>query len=161
MLNKTAAKITDVLLSHQVISGEQYDIYVYGFELLISFLFSTMLILIAGIIFHAFIRTLAFLIVFIILRSFTGGFHAKTYLVCNVCTLSTYGAVMLLSTYVKVNLIAYAILFVLGFIVLFIFSPVENPNKPLSTQQKKKHKTTGMSLYMMKLLITIITHLIS
>ena len=93
MLNKSAKKITDMLLSHQVISGEQYDIYVYGFELLISFLFSTMLILIAGIIFNAFIRTLAFLVVFIILRSFTGGFHALTYAVCTVITLSTYASV--------------------------------------------------------------------
>ena len=65
MLNKLAVKITTKLLSHKVITDEMSDIYIYGFKLLLSFLFSTTIIVIIGAILGRIIQTFVFLTIFI------------------------------------------------------------------------------------------------
>ena len=93
MLNKMAVKITDKLVLKKIVSDDMADIYIYGFELLISFFFSTIGVLIIGIILGRFLQTLMFLATFILLRSFTGGYHANTYAVCSLVTFSLFGVV--------------------------------------------------------------------
>lgn len=147
MLNKSASYIANKLLLHKIISEDMLDIYVYGFELLISFLFSTSVILITGIIAGKIVETLTFLIVFILMRSFTGGYHALTYWLCTIVTLSVYVAVLLLAYIFSVGLIAYCILFVCGSPILFFFSPVENPNKQYSQSKKRKYQIVGLAIF--------------
>ena len=107
MLTKIATRITNRLLLHRAITDEMTDIYIYGFELLISFLFSTTVIIAFGLVLNALLPTLAFLIIFITLRGFTGGFHAKTYLMCSIVTFSVYGIVMILSRFISVPRLSY------------------------------------------------------
>ena len=147
MLNRTATGLAERLLSRGVITKDVLDIYVYGFELLLSFLFSTTVIVISGCVMNKILETIAFLVVFILLRSFSGGYHANTYRKCSIITFSVYGTVMIFSSYVNVGIIPYIVLMISGLIVLFIKAPVENPNKELSEQEKKKHKTTSLILF--------------
>ena len=147
MLNKIAVKFTNNLLLHNSITREAYDIYVYGFELLISFLFSAITILLFGTILGCFYQTVAFLIVFILLRSYSGGYHAKTYAMCTIVTFSTFGIVLLLSKYIFVNYIAYLILGAVGITILSIFAPIEHPNKKTSSNQKRRHKAICIILF--------------
>ena len=147
MLNRTATGLAKRLMLHGVITNDVLDIYVYGFELLLSFLFSTTIIVIAGCIMNKILETFAFLVVFILLRSFSGGYHADTYAKCSIITFLLYGAVMLFSVYIHVSFIFYVALMMIGMIILFIKAPVENPNKELSEQEKKKHRITSLVLF--------------
>lgn len=147
MLNRTATSLAKRLMLHGVITNDVLDIYVYGFELLLSFLFSTTTIVIAGCVINKILETISFLVVFILLRSFSGGYHADTYAKCSITTFSVYGMVMLFSTYVKVKMIFHVALMIIGLIILFFKAPVENPNKELSEQEKKKHRITSLVLF--------------
>ena len=147
MLNRIATSLSKRLISDGVISENDLDIYVYGFELFFSFLFSLTMILITGCIVNKLFETLAFLIVFILLRSYSGGYHSDTYLKCTVITMSIYGMVMLFSTYLQVHFLLYFVLIILGWVVLYIKAPVENPNKKLTEQEKKKHRVTSLVLF--------------
>ncbi len=147
MLNKIAGTLSTYLFSRKLISAEDIDMHTYGFELLISFLFSSSLILLSGIIFGCVVETLVFMGVFIFLRSFSGGYHALTYSFCTIITMSIYSSVMLLTNYTIVNTLAYYILFPCGALVLFVFAPIKNPNKPLTQQEEKKHKVISLILF--------------
>ena len=147
MLNKIAVKVTNNLLLHNIITRESFDIYVYGFELLISFLFSTTTILFLGTILGCFYQTIAFLMVFILLRSFSGGYHAKTYSMCTIVTFATFGTVLLLSKYIFVDYIAYLTLGAIGIAILAIFAPIEHPNKKTTSDQKRWHKAISLVLF--------------
>ena len=70
MLNKVATKLTKTMLAYKIIAEDMFDIYVYGFELLLSFLFNTTIIMIAGILLGRILQTLLFLLIFVLLRSF-------------------------------------------------------------------------------------------
>jgi len=158
MLNKTAASLANRLMLHGVITNDVLDIYIYGFELLLSFLFSTTLMVISGFLINKIPETIVFLTVFILLRSFTGGYHADTYAKCSISTLLIYGMVMLFSTYVKVGMIFYITLMIVGLIVIYDKAPVENPNKELTDQEKKKHRRTSLMLFSFFCLVGICTN---
>ena len=147
MLTKTAAYLANRLLSHGTISKDELDIYVYGFELLLSFTFSTTLIMIAGCIMGKALETVAFLTVFILLRSFSGGYHSDTYGKCFILTFLIYAMTMIISDCVKISWIFYIPLLIIGTVVLFIKAPIENPNKELTDQEAKRHKLTSIILF--------------
>ena len=149
MLNKMAVKITDKLVMKKIVSDDMADIYIYGFELLISFFFSTIGVLIIGIILGRFLQTLMFLATFILLRSFTGGYHANTYAVCSIVTFSLFGIVLLLAEFVFVPLYLYPILGLIGTIIMVWQVPIEHPNKKLSDDQKRKYKVISLVLFWM------------
>ena len=151
MLNKMAVKITDKLVLKKIVSDDMADIYIYGFELLISFFFSTIGVLIIGIILGRFLQTLMFLATFILLRSFTGGYHANTYAVCSIVTFSLFGIVLLLAEFVFVPLYLYPILGLIGTIIMVWQVPIEHPNKKLSDDQKRKYKVISLVLFLMLL----------
>lgn len=147
MLSKMAESLTRHLRRHNVINEEDTDIYVYGLELLLSFFFSVSIIMLLGILLNSIFETILFLSVFIFLRCFSGGFHAKTYWMCSLVTFSTYGISLLFSKLVSIHLIGYIILFVIGTVILAIFAPIEHPNKKLSQTQKKKFKIWSIVLF--------------
>lgn len=147
MLNKIATSLAKKLISNKTISEEMYDIYVYGFELFISFLFSTTVVITCGVILNRISQTIAFLCVFIFLRSFTGGYHAKTYLFCSFVTLLTYGTVLLASSLIEVSIIYYALILIVGITLLIIFAPIKHPNKKIVPKQRIKHKIISLFLF--------------
>lgn len=149
MLNKMAVKITDKLVLKKIVSDDMADIYIYGFELLISFFFSTIGVLIIGIILGRFLQTLMFLATFILLRSFTGGYHANTYAVCSLVTFSLFGVVLLLTEFSFVPLYLYLILGLVGTAIMLLLVPIEHPNKKLSDDQKRKYKVISLVLFLM------------
>lgn len=156
MLNTVARWLTKHLIDSDEVSSDLTDVYVYGLEVLISSLLSTMFILIAGAIWGRFIETICFLIVFIGLRSFTGGFHANTYWLCTALTLSIYGIVMLLSINVMIPGIVYWSLLPIGIIVLLVKSPVRNPNKHLTDKESSRHKLVSIVLFIAMMFVGLL-----
>lgn len=156
MLNRIAVSLSKKLLSSNTISEEMFDIYVYGLELLISSLFSTTVVLLIGILSGCILETIAFLITFILLRSFTGGFHANTYLLCSVVTFSTFSIVLLLSKFVSIPFYSYLILGVVGLGIITWLAPVENPNKVLTEKKKIRCKITSVILFVMLIFVGIL-----
>ena len=147
LLNKLARKLTAKLLIQNIIPEDYSDIYIYGFELLLSFLFSTSVIVLAGVLCGRLLQTIVFLTVFIVLRSFTGGYHALQYWFCSVVTFSVFGLVLLISEFVKVSMFFYILLSLIGIVTIALVVPIENSNKPLSEGQKKKYKIISFTLF--------------
>ena len=146
MLEYLSDKIAKVLVSQKIISDCDMDVYAYGLALLLSFIFNTVIMFVIGIITHRLVETILFLIVFVILRSFSGGYHADTFLKCMIITFSTYALVISLSA-VKVSLIVYLAILFVGFFIVLIKTPIEHPNKEISVRDKKHHKITSVILY--------------
>ena len=155
MLNKIAIILSKRLLAHNTIDEELFDIYVYGFELLFSSLMSTSIIFVVGMLLGRIIETILFLITFVLLRSFTGGYHANSYLLCALVTSLSYGFVLLLSELMKVSINAYIILALVGLVVLLILAPKEHPNKKLTPKKKIKFKIISIIIFVLIMIVGI------
>lgn len=82
MIDFLASKITENLVKSSIIN-EKIPVYRYGIELLISSAIGISLILTLGVISNTFLEATVFLLLFIILRQQTGGYHSNTYVGCN------------------------------------------------------------------------------
>ena len=91
-MNYLVSQIVNFITEQDVISDESdvQDFYRYGIEISISSLLNIVLVVIAGILIHHIIESIVFLSLFILIRSFTGGYHADTYFRCNLLMCTTF-----------------------------------------------------------------------
>ena len=119
------------------------EIYIYGMELIISSLIETLILISLGVLFDRLIVTFIFIICFSTIRIFTGGYHAETYIKCALVTVVSYILVLLscelLLKYCFDYLLFIGIfVFILSFILIRKFAPIENKNKLLENKQRLK-----------------------
>lgn len=115
LLNTLSEKFEESLVSSDIVPAESADIYVYGFEVFLSSFIGSALTAVIGLILGRTVETLIILLIFIGLRSFTGGFHADRYWLCMAVSLVIYGAVLALSCFVGVSVYMFALLFSIGY----------------------------------------------
>lgn len=144
MINYFSKLITNYLLKSKVIddSEDEKEYYQYGIEITISSILNIVLIIIIGVIFKSVIESMIFLFLFIPIRQFTGGYHADTYLKCNLIFCSLYTIVLLLSHATYAYLTTYATILVsfVCIILILYMCPIEHINKPIPKKHRKKHK---------------------
>ncbi len=83
MINKLSSLISSKFVEHNIISKSVKDVYRYGIEITISSIIGFVITCLIGLLFRMLMQTMLFYVIFILLRSMTGGYHAKTYLKCN------------------------------------------------------------------------------
>lgn len=142
-MEKLANAITNYYLKKNVIAGDKYEIYLYGFKLIIADIINYIIIITLGMILKKLPESIIFLITLCGLRQFTGGFHAKTFWLCRTSMVITYISV-LAATNVIENLKAgtsiTVLINIISIIVIMLFAPIENVNKRLSKAQRKSNK---------------------
>ena len=79
---KFAEKVTTELVKSQKIKLEDQELYRYGIEQGILILLNVLTALAIGLIFHCLFYVVIFSVAFVPLRSYAGGFHAKTFSRC-------------------------------------------------------------------------------
>jgi accessory gene regulator B len=147
MFTSLAQSITEILVDNNIIDRTKLDIYVYGYEVLLSGIFSFIVALIMGLLFSQFLVSVIFVSAFILLRSFTGGYHADTYFKCNLIFAFNLAAVMIICKFVtEYPLLYHIIIGVISFAVIPTCAPIENKYKPIDEQSKKSHKITSTIL---------------
>lgn len=120
-----------------------FEIYVYGFELLISSIIETGALLFVGFLIGKFIETILFLFSFSSIRFFSGGYHSNSYIKCFVVTLFSYLFVLLLYNYLRefsvINIIIFAFFeFILSLILFIKVSPIKSNGKTIFNPKMQK-----------------------
>lgn len=154
MIKRIALKITNFIFKNTKLDSDLIEVYKYGVEITISSLLNIILIIAASIVVSDVISGVVFLAVFISLRSFVGGYHAKTYFMCNALFLLTYLTVFYINAAAALidgELLArfLTVLILLGIIPIIAFAPVKNLNKPLSDKQAKLSRIIGIAVFIL------------
>lgn len=140
-MKKLSLLLLNELLKRNIILYEKSEIYYAGIMLLVSDLINILLVMTAGIISHHFLWSVIYLIILWTVRRFSGGFHAKTYILCRIVTLGTCMLIIFLSNSIEKN---YTIISMLcnGFtiVTMIFFAPVAHPNKSLTEKEAKANK---------------------
>lgn len=163
MTNRVAVKITDFLCKNNTIKGEEKDIYIYGFEIFFSNIVNLLIVVILGFLAHQFYHAALFYIVFMITRSYSGGYHASTYLKCNIAFGSVFITTMIISRLlVSESSPVYLIMLLAIYIgCIFEYAPIENENKKLTEGDKQKHRKTSILISICWTLLVFVLYFIS
>ncbi len=100
MVRQIAGYLSKRWVERNIITSDAYDCYVYGWEVIILIILEVANILIIGICSDTLGSAVIFLVTFVSVRRYTGGYHAKTCLRCNICLSMLY----LLNLYITFNL---------------------------------------------------------
>ena len=162
MLEITAKKIVEYLVKCGEISNNDYEVeyYRYGIEVALSSLLNLAIIIIIGIISMHIIESLIFLIVFIFVRQVTGGYHADTYFKCNLYLCLSFVLLLISYDFFSNNNNVYLVtaINIVSLLIISIFSPVENKNKPIAKANRKGLKIKSIVFSIIISIISIILH---
>ncbi len=146
--------ISNMLLQYLIEAGvvddnaEDKAYYKYGLEISISSFFNIILIILIGVIFNKLGESIVFLVCFIPLRQFTGGYHANSYFKCNLLFSILFIILLLIYSFTVTYLTFYgsALIVVFSITVFLSECPIEHPNKLLSVRQKMINKYLSVIL---------------
>ena len=146
MIEALAKRITIIFIKNNIINSEDSEIYNYCFETTIVMGISYFVLFILSVAFREFVSSFIFLFSFLVFRKTCGGYHANNYTSCGIMSLFSY---LFLIFIIKKNSVIFNISFILliiGLIVILIFSPIQNENKPFTEKQYKRFKIISKAL---------------
>ena len=151
IIEKISENVVKYLVSSDEIENDDIskEFYQYGVEITISSILNFALVSFFGIITGHFADSVIFLFLLVLLRRFTGGYHASTYFGCNATCCITFLGIILLEEVSLLFDISKHIAMLLGILSVFVIAikcPIENPNKPIPKNRNKTYKTISIAL---------------
>lgn len=158
---KFAEKVTTELVKSQKIKLEDQELYQYGIEQGILILLNVFTALAIGLIFHYLLYVVIFSVAFIPLRSYAGGFHAKTFSRCYILSVLTLVSFYILIKNISFSITTMIIISIIFSIIILLLSPVETENKPLDKLEVKIYKKRTYLIWMIEILIYMTSFLLN
>lgn len=150
-MNYLVSKILKFITEQNVISDEKdvQEFYKYGIEISISSFLNIFLVVILGFLIHhvlEILESVVFLTLFILIRSFTGGYHADTYFRCNLLMCVTFIITVFVNVITSNKLTLPVIIVLICFteVTVLFLGPIENKNKPIQKSKRIKLKIKGL-----------------
>ena len=160
LLARLAGKIGNNLVHSGVIKEEDAEIYIYGINQILTSVLNVSSALIIGLIFGVFPEIAVFMAAYIPLRSFAGGYHAKTPLSCYVFSVIMLIVVSIGLKYLHLADWVYYAVFVAATLVVLVLSPVEDRNKPLDEIEQKVYKRRTILIAAVELTLAMLLKLL-
>lgn len=148
MMEKYYRKLSNFLVSNHSIKKSDSELYEYAAKVFFQSIISIVVTIFIGIAFGMIRECLCFIFVFIILRKFTGGLHAKKYSHCLISSTALIIMSLIVIRVLEKNRfqIIFMCLTMIAVVIICVLSPIENNNKPLSKKEKRVYKAFSIVL---------------
>lgn len=143
MIERLSYKITEYQMIKGYIRQDEIKIYRYGYILLFEVVINIVIALVLGLTFDKVREIVFFLLFFILLRSFCGGYHADKIWQCIFLSNVVMLAAILINNICyqyKIPILIYILFEICFSVIICILSPVDNKNKRLGKNEKSIYK---------------------
>jgi accessory gene regulator B len=142
MFHNLAVDIAFLLIKNKIVDIKQRDVYVYGLEVILLNGSLLIVFLITSLLCREMINFWAYLIFFLPLRIFSGGYHAKSSESCFVLSTIMYGLSIAITFFFPLlyQNWKWIIAGIISIIVILALSPMVNENNPLTQSQRKRNR---------------------
>ena len=147
MLNACATALTDRLLRRFPVAQARRSVYIYGLELSLSSLAVMLSVFILSCLFGAAYTSFIFSLIFVSIRLFSGGYHAKTYGHCFILSNATYLVCFGVAQLVRVlRVMCFCpFLTLLSMTVVYVLAPIKHKSHPMSDTSYRKSRTIALT----------------
>jgi len=149
-MEKLARKLANRIALSLGYDDEKEAVIAYGLIAMIQIFITVLLVLLLGILIGATAEAMIVCFSVSTLRKYSGGAHAGSAELCTsmsvvYCTLTAFASGKLLLGLYSPLLMVPAIIVIYGisFLIVHKYAPVDSPNKPIRTQQKRKRMRKG------------------
>lgn len=149
--------LTDYLIRTELLASDDRDLYIYGFFLLVSHAFFFLVTLIAGVLFGIPLESVVFYSVFMVIRRYAGGIHAKNEIVCTLLTTtSIFVSIGLIRCMHNCNcIIPLPLMLFFGGICILCFSPLDSEEKPLDSKEMSVYRKASIRFLVLFTLVAL------
>lgn len=142
--------LTEILIRNHIIEDEEKALYVFGFHYGFMTLLNIATTLFIGLLFCMLWQSAIFLVCYIPLRIFAGGYHAKTPLRCYVMSSIMVAVILLLIRSVPWDSALCIAVLVSGAFIIGLRAPVANPSKPLDALERKVYRSRTLGILLIE-----------
>ncbi len=162
-MNKLLNLVVDKLRNSGYVNDDNYEIVRYGFELVVMKTIICVAMLIIGLITKSLIELLAFMLAYQPLRSYCGGYHAKSRVACIISSLLMLSMVIFLSKIISNSYIILIslILILVSSMIIFLLSPIDTPTKPFDDIEKSVFGKRSRIILIIVLLVAIAVYILN
>lgn len=139
---KCIDKIVDWLCKKNAIEEQDSELYVYAIHSLIMTIAPILMCVLIGAFMKAIIKSIIMIIPFILIRKYSGGFHAGKLWICLIFSTLILGIGIIIVKKFNANLYIN-ILFAISSVLIIILSPIDSKNRRLNHKEKKSYKKTA------------------
>lgn len=157
MLHTCAVGLTKVLYRHCHLPARYEAVYIYGTELLFSTALAAFSILLISFFAGRLFSGILFILIFVSLRIFVGGYHASTYRNCFLLTNGIFLAALAASTLLdRLEPPIPTLSLIPSLSIIWMLAPIRNPHHPLSKEAYEKNKSVGRVLVCIESIISVV-----
>ena len=157
MIESLSYKASDFFIRNNKIKLEDRDAFAYGLRRLILNGFMLITFSILGLITNRFIEIYIFLLFFIPLRKYAGGFHCNNPLTCYISSCLCVMSGVYMAKYINSIFILF-ILATISMICILLLSPVQDKHKKISQNEQKAYKRVIKRLFIINTIICIMIY---
>lgn len=136
MLNKICNKICDYFISIEIIPQHNKQLYEYGLQHAVAMLAYIIFTIVVGVFLQITWHSIIFLLSFVPIRTYAGGFHSKSAGNCCVLSVILVIAILLVMKMIEIPLFICIAGITLSSICIILLAPVQDPNKPFTKKEK-------------------------
>lgn len=155
MLYRLSGYLTELLIEVGSIEKKDRNLYKYGIEIILVMALNVITVIILGYAMGMLLDCIIFLLLFMPLRSYAGGYHNSNSIKCYFLSCSIIISSLIGMNYIYVD-VKHIYLFLITFIpCLYIWkvAPIENINKPMNIGEIKNNRRKSRGLVLIYLVV--------
>lgn len=158
MLRNISSRLADKLLAQKKFCHYDREVYIYGIELIISTLAGLISIIGISKLYSDTILGVVFIIFFVPLRLFTGGYHAKTYGKCYFVSMFSFGILLSIQHFLwnKISSVFWIFLLLAADFYITQNVPMINRNQEISPRKRQMSKIIARKIVFIEGLLILL-----
>ncbi len=133
-----------------------YEICSYGLELMWYDLINVLTTIIIGSVFNEFLAALIYFISFRFLRSYAGGYHAKTAINCYLLTSLSMVVSLSVIKWITINLFYQVCLSMISGLVILTLAPIDTENKRIDEIERIHYRIMTICIWSIEVVIFVL-----
>lgn len=160
-MDRISENISRILAEYNIIQKKDAAICTYGIVLFLTSVLEIGAILIISLFLGNFTETVVFLLGFLPIRIYAGGYHADTKLRCFLILVCVYIMFTLLMMIDIVEIYKYAMIAVPVAVIMcvYLWAPLKHKNKSLNYKEKKKFRAISLTVSVIEGMAVILLRL--
>lgn len=160
MIFKLYERITDSLIKCNAMEEEDRELVEYGLDQGVIIILNIITTIILGVIFGMVWQSILYFISYSLLRSYVGGYHARTRLKCYLWSLTIIVAMLACMKYITWNTSACIILAFICGIIIFVCAPRADENKPFDEVEEVVFKKRARVICIVEIIIILLCYIL-
>ena len=160
MFEKAALHITEWMEKNGIIESDKKIVVKWGIRNILDTIFNVLTFAIIGLLMKMPLETVIFTLGYIPLRSYAGGYHAKTPFRCWIVSNSILFSALMIVHCMSDHPFVLLIFALMSITALVILMPVSDIHKPLDNNDKHRYKITGIWIIFVEIAISFFFYVI-